>query len=63
HPALTAPHGCQLLDFVVTTPDPRQYAALLAALDLQVEVKAGTFGFNAKLDTPNGVVELPSWFH
>ena len=63
HPALTAPQGCQLLDFVLTTPDPRQYAALLAALDLQVEVKAGAFGFSAKLGTPNGVVELPSWFH
>lgn len=62
HPALTAPQGCQLLDFVVTTSNPRQYAALLAALDLQVEVKAGAFGFSAKLGTPNGVVELPSWF-
>lgn len=62
HPALTAPQGCQLSNFVVTTPDPQQYAALLAKLDLQVEVKEGTFGFSAKLTTPNGVVELPSWF-
>ena len=62
HPALTAPQGCRLLDFVVTTPDPKQYAALLAALDVQVEVKAGAFGFSAKLDTPNDVVELPSWY-
>ena len=62
HPALTAPQGCQLSNFVVTTPEPQQYAALLAKLDLQVEVKEGTFGFSAKLTTPNGVVELPSWF-
>jgi hypothetical protein len=62
HPAGNAPKGCGLRKFVVTTPDPAEYSALMARLDLHVEVQEGPFGLTATLDTPKGGVTLPSWF-
>ncbi len=61
HPSAAAPTGCSLAEFVVSTPEPAKYRALMQALCIDVEVEAGEVGFVATLQTPKGAVKLPSW--
>ena len=61
HPSAAAPTGCSLAEFVVSTPEPAKYRALMQALRIDVEVEAGEMGFVATLQTPKGAVKLPSW--
>jgi hypothetical protein len=53
--------GCSLVEFVVSTPAPGEYRALMQALHIDVEVVAGEGGFVATLQTPKGLITLPSW--
>lgn len=62
HPAQNAPGGCELLEFMVTVPDPDSYRKFMTRLGIPVTVAAGSVGFTAKLNTPNGVITLPSWY-
>ena len=61
HPALTTPAGCALAAFTVSVPKSPQYQKLMDALHIHVTVVQGVLGFNARLECPNGVVELSSW--
>ena len=61
HPSAAAPMGCSLVEFVVSTPVPEEYRALMQALHIDVEVVAGAAGFVATLQTPKGLITLPSW--
>ena len=61
HPSVNAPQGCTLAGFLITTPDPVGYRALIAQLDVGVQVSSGNVGFEATLETPKGLVRLPSW--
>lgn len=59
HPSLTAPHGCQLDEFVAIHPEAHQLREIYAALAIPVQVSGGTQpGFMARLQTPNGSVVL-----
>ena len=61
HPSAHAPRGCSLVEFLITTPDPEVYRELMERLGIEVAVEAGKLGFVATLQTPNGLVRLPSW--
>ena len=61
HPSAAAPMGCSLVEFVVSTPVPEEYRALMQGLHIDVEVVAGEVGFAAILQTPKGLITLPSW--
>ena len=61
HPSAAAPLGCSLVEFVVSTPAPEEYRSLMQALHIDVEVVAGEGGFVATLQTPKGLITLPSW--
>jgi hypothetical protein len=60
HPARTAPSGCTLIEFSVSTPDAAAIRALMAALDVEITVVEGEAGFSARLQTPRGEVALTS---
>ena len=61
HPAQSAPGGCELLEFMVTVPEPDSYRKFMTRLGISVTVAAGALGFTATLDTPNGPITLPTW--
>ncbi len=61
HPAHSAPAGCSLASFVVSTKYHEKIRACMSALEVIVDVRDGEEALIAKLDSPFGVVELASW--
>ena len=58
HPAASAPQGCRLVGLWGRHPQAEAVRASLAALGVELPVEAGAVGLVARLETPNGVVEL-----
>ena len=59
HPADDAPAGLALASFVIETPRPETLGVVLAALDVDVELReADDDRLVAVLDTPRGRLEL-----
>jgi len=59
HPSTTAPAGCQFVALRAEHPDPANIQAVLAALEVEMEVVRGPASrLTATFDTPNGRVEL-----
>jgi hypothetical protein len=59
HPADDAPAGLTLVSFVIETPRPETLGVVLAALDVEVEIReADEDRLVAVLDTPRGRIEL-----
>lgn len=61
HPAQNTPRGCTLADFTVSLAEPAPYRALMDALGIEVTIESGPERCGARLQTPTGLVALPSW--
>ena len=62
HPSYTTPSGCTLLSFTCTHPNSENINKLLTAQNLETErfklVHGDAVGFNVKLSTPNGIINI-----
>ena len=60
HPSKTNPVGGQLLELQICVPNPTELSALLAGLDLQLQISAGAPQITVVIECNNGLVELSS---
>jgi hypothetical protein len=58
HPTAAGLPETPLTALTAQAPDPAEIAPLLAALDVDLPVRAGTLGLTFTIDTPNGTVTL-----